>query len=150
MAAPEAAPVGARMAMVMRDTQVSWPFSLRMSICHTCVVRPRWMGLAMPSTQPFTRTADVVGVDVQADGAVAGGRGERRAARAQRFGQHHRHPAVQDAGRLLGASIDRAAGADEVVADFEELDAEHGNGGVDVDGREQLDGGGLFPDGGHV
>ena len=32
---------GARMVMVMRETQVSSPASLCMSICHTWVVRPR-------------------------------------------------------------------------------------------------------------
>src|SRR5205085_9521591 len=39
-------------AIVMRETQVSSPASLVMSICHTCVVRPRCTGRAVPVTQP--------------------------------------------------------------------------------------------------
>jgi len=43
---------GASTAMVMRETQVRSPASLCMSICQTCVVRPRCTGRAVPVTQP--------------------------------------------------------------------------------------------------
>lgn len=39
-------------ASVRRDTQVRSPASLRRSICHTCVLRPRCTGRATPVTQP--------------------------------------------------------------------------------------------------
>ena len=39
--------------MVMRETQVSSPASLTMSICHTCVVRPMCTARAVPVTQPL-------------------------------------------------------------------------------------------------
>ena len=44
---------GSRMAMVMREVQVSSPASLCNSICHTWVLRPRCTGRAMPVTQPL-------------------------------------------------------------------------------------------------
>src|SRR4051812_26586281 len=40
-------------AIVMRDTQVGRPASSNRSIAQTCVVRPRWIGLATPVTQPL-------------------------------------------------------------------------------------------------
>ena len=39
--------------MVIRDTQVNSPASLRISICQTCVVRPMCSGRVMPVTQPL-------------------------------------------------------------------------------------------------
>jgi len=35
--------LGATIAIVMRDTQLGSPASLTMSICQTCVERPRWL-----------------------------------------------------------------------------------------------------------
>ena len=66
---------------------------------------------------------DVVGIDVQPHRAVALGRCVARTARAQGFGQHHAHTAMQQAKRLLGALIHRHPRRDEVVADLQELDA---------------------------
>ena len=45
--------LGARIAIVSRDTQVSSPASLCISMCHTCVVRPMCTGRAVPVTQPL-------------------------------------------------------------------------------------------------
>jgi hypothetical protein len=90
--------------------------------------------------------AQVIGIDVEPDGAPAFGQARHGAARAQRFGQHHRDPAVQQAVRLLRAAVDRHPGADEVVADFEELDAEPLDGGVLVHGHEAFDRNRSLPD----
>jgi hypothetical protein len=43
---------GANTDKVKRDTQLMRPWSSRMSICQTCVLRPMCTGLAMPLTQP--------------------------------------------------------------------------------------------------
>ena len=45
--------LGARMAIVRREMQVISPASFTISICHTCVVRPRCTGRAVPVTQPL-------------------------------------------------------------------------------------------------
>ena len=45
-------PAGAKIAIVIRETQLILPASFRNSICHTCVVRPRCIGRAVPVTQP--------------------------------------------------------------------------------------------------
>jgi hypothetical protein len=89
----------------------------------------------------------VVGVDVQADGTVTLRQGKGGAAGSQGFGQHHAHAAVQQAIRLAGVGVDRHAGANEVVADFQEFNAQAGHRGVDVDGVKDVDRDGLFPEG---
>ena len=38
--------------MVILDTQVSCPAPLVISICQTWVVRPKWIGRAIPVTHP--------------------------------------------------------------------------------------------------
>ena len=95
------------------------------------------------------RAFEVVGVDVQAHHALAGPRAIRRAARTQRFGQHHRYAAMQQTIRLNRAAIDRHAGANEIVADLQKLDAQMADGGVGGRGAEQFDRDGLFPDSHH-
>jgi cob(I)alamin adenosyltransferase len=92
------------------------------------------------------RALDVVGVDVQPHRPMAFGTGVSGAAGAQGFGQHHRDAAVQQAVRLFGAMVDRDAGAQEIVADLEELHPQVFRGGVLVDGVQFLDRDRLFPD----
>ena len=96
---------GAKIARVMRDTQVNSPASLTMSICQTCVVRPMCTRRAVPVTQPLVAARMGVGVDVQAYAAVAFGAGVERADGAPRFGQHHVDIAVQQAIGLEGGAV---------------------------------------------
>src|SRR6218665_962112 len=90
--------------------------------------------------------AQVVGVDVQAHGAVALGAGVVGADGAQRFGQHHAHAAVQQPEWLLGAVVDRHAAAHEVIAHFDDLYAQVPGGSAMVGGIEQAQVEGFFPD----
>ena len=53
---------------------------------------------------------------------------------------------MQQTVRLNRAAIDRHAGANEIVADLQKLDAQMADGGVGAGGAEQFDRDGLFPD----
>ena len=112
-------------AMVQRETQTALPASSTMRMSQTCVVRPRWIGRAVPRDPARAHAAQVIGVDLEPDAnfrlpidAGVGGVGR------QRFRQHHGGAAVQDAERLMRALVDRHAPRQKVVADFDQLDAE--------------------------
>ena len=94
--------------------------------------------------------AQVVGVDVQAHGALACGAGAGGAARPQRFGQHHAHAAVQQAVGLLGARVHGHARAQEIVADLGEFDAQVRYRAALVPGVEFVEGEGFGPNGHRV
>ena len=91
----------------------------------------------------------MVGVDVQAHGAVALGAGVGRAHRAQGLGQHHADTAVQQTVGLVGALVHGHAAAHEVVADLQELDAQVRYGRAQAVVGERFDGDGFLPDGRH-
>ena len=95
----------------------------------------------------FGGAFDVVGVDVQADHAVTRRHTGGSGAGTQGFGQHHTHPAVQDAIRLARATVYRHAAFDEVVTHLGELHPQRGRGRVVVVGGEAFNRRGLFPDG---
>ena len=63
-------------------------------------------------------SANVVGVDVEADDVVVFGTAQRGTNTANSFRKHHRCPAVDDAHVLLRAAINRQSRLDEVVANF--------------------------------
>ena len=129
----------------MRDMQVNSPASLRSSICQTCVLRPRCKGRAVPVTQPWLVPLRWLAL-ISSPTSVAFWHAENRAARAQRFGQHHRHPAMQQAVGLHGAAVHGHAGADEVVADFEKFNAQVRHRAMGVAGIEPCYRNVLFPD----
>ena len=89
---------------------------------------------------------EVVGIDVQANHALARGCAIRCTTGAQGFGQHHRHTAVQQPVRLDGARIDRHPGANEIVTDFKELDTQVADGGAGAGRGQQFNRDGLLPD----
>jgi len=88
----------------------------------------------------------VVGVDVQAHGLLALGQHVVRTHRAQRLGQRHRHPAVQQPERLAGALVHRHPRADEVVTHLRELDAQVPHGIACASGVEGVEVDGFLPD----
>ena len=89
----------------------------------------------------------MIGIDVQAHAAPGLGCGVSRTARAQGFSQHHAHPAVQQAVGLNRARIDWHPRPNEIVANFQEFNAQMADCRVALNVSQQFDGDGAFPDG---
>ena len=82
------------------------------------------------------RASDVVGIDVESDGAVIGRTGECCATGAQRLCQDHAHTTMQQTIGLARPVVHWNPCPDEIVTDFQKLNAEAGHRSVNV-GRLQ-------------
>lgn len=131
--------LGAKMAIVMRDTQLGSPASLTMSICQTCVVRPRCTGRAVPVTQPLLTPRKWLALMSRPTAMYPAGQAKLAPI----------EPSVS-ASTTLTPPCSKPNGwrvrADEVVADGNKFDAQMADGRIQTAAGEDVQGEGLLPD----
>ena len=81
----------------------------------------------------------MVCIDIESDCSVPLRGCQGCTTRAKCLSEHHGHTTMQDAHGLACARIDGCPRTDEVIAYLQELDAEVGHRGADVNGSQSLD-----------
>ena len=99
---------------------------------QTWMVRPTRTGVAVAVRCPVAQRAQVAGVELDPDDALARAGGQCGAQAGGRFGQEGGHAAVEDAVGLVHLPVDGQAQDDPLGGGLEHLDAEQA---VDTGGR---------------